>query len=169
MIAFVLAIFKADTVSAYSYVAETSGELKAREDKKIDTDFRVLRLRDFFESYNSPLTGYADTMVENADRYGLDWRLVPAITGVESTFGKRIPYKSYNAYGWANGEFRFESWEDSIETVSASLRENYLDKGAASISRIARRYAPPSTTWGRNVRFFMGKIDPLPTTFDLEG
>ena len=107
--------------------------------------------------------------MEAADKYGIDWRLVPAITGVESTFGKRIPANSFNAYGWANGDYRFSSWEESIEIVTKALREKYIDKGAASIAKIARRYAPPSTTWGAKVKFFMKKIEPLPVTLSLEG
>jgi hypothetical protein len=92
---------------------------------------------------------------------------VAAISGVESTFGKRVPVNSYNAYGWNNGNFSFESWSDSIETVSKALRENYYDKGATSIDRVARRYAPPSSTWSWKVKYFMGKIDSFPLEFTI--
>lgn len=133
---------------------------------KIDRlyDVRVIKLEKFLAKYNSPLTPYADVFLRSADRHNIDWRLVPAITGVESTFGKRIPYNSYNAYGWANGDYRFESWESSIEHVTKTLREKYYNKGADTIDKIARRYAPPSTTWGKNVKFFMNKIEPDVTT-----
>ncbi len=130
-------------------------------------DYRVSNLRAFLEKYNSPLSKYAEEFVAYADIYGIDYRLVPAISGVESTFGKHIPYKSYNAYGWANGEYRFTSWENSIDHVSMTLKTKYIDAGAPTITKIARRYAPPSTTWGRNVNFFMGKIDILPLTYDI--
>jgi hypothetical protein len=115
------------------------------------------------------LAEYAEELVAASDKYGLDWRLVPAISGVESTFGKHIPKGSYNAYGWANGDYRFKSWEDSIEIVSQTLRTKYIDRGAPSINKIARRYAPPSTTWARNVKFFMYKIEAFPVAFDFEG
>ena len=132
-------------------------------------DYRVVLLKNYLESHKSPLAPYANEFVNYADTYDLDYRMVPAITGVESTFGKRIPHNSYNAYGWANGEYRFTSWKDSIEHVSMTLKTKYIEKGAPSISRIARRYAPPSKTWGRNVKFFMRKIDPMPVAFSLEG
>ncbi|OGM75104.1 hypothetical protein A3H19_01860 [Candidatus Woesebacteria bacterium RIFCSPLOWO2_12_FULL_39_9] len=130
-------------------------------------DQRVVRLESFLESHNSPLASYAFEFVWYADLYDIDWRLVPAISGVESTFGKKIPRGSYNAYGWVNGKYRFESWESSIEIVSKTLREKYYDRGATSISQIARRYAPPSKTWAWKVRFFMEKIDSTPVEFDL--
>jgi hypothetical protein len=156
----------AANVSADAPISEASASIR-REDS--GEDYRVGILKAYLEKHGSPLADYADTFVEAADKYGIDWRLVPAITGVESTFGKRIPANSFNAYGWANGDYRFNSWEESIEIVTKTLREKYIDKGAASIAKIARRYAPPSATWGAKVKFFMKKIEPLPVTFSLEG
>lgn len=159
-------LIKADSVSADISVSETSGELRKNIDSK---DIRVIKLSKFFESYNSPLAVYADKFVIYADKYNLDWRLVAAISGVESTFGKQIPYGSYNAYGWAGGNFRFASWENSIQIVSKSLKEDYIEKGAPSLTRIGRRYCPPNPAWIWKVKLFMGKIEPLPLSFDLEG
>jgi len=110
-------------------------------------DFRVENLRNYLEQFNSPLAPYAKDLVSNADENGLDYRLVPAISGVESTFGKNIPNDSYNAYGWANGNYSFTSWPDSISQVSETLKSGYIDRGAPTIAKIAKRYAPPSTTW----------------------
>jgi hypothetical protein len=165
-IIFVLAyVFTAD-VSADVTVAESSAQLVGRT--KVESDYREKILRNYLEEHNSPLSEYSGVFICLADKYRLDWRLVPAITGVESTFGKRIPINSYNAYGWANGSYSFESWDESIEVVSKALRNNYIDRGAVSINDIARIYAPPSETWARNVKFFMNKIDPLPVSFSLE-
>lgn len=130
-------------------------------------DYRVDNLKKFLEKYDSPLAFYASDFVAFADANGLDYRLVPAISGVESTFGKRIPYNSFNAYGWANGDYKFTSWTDSIEHVSETLKNSYIDKGAPTIAQIAKRYAPPSKTWGNGVKFFVGKIDSLPLSFDI--
>lgn len=130
-------------------------------------DYRVENLRNFLLKYDSPLADYASDFVSYADKNGLDYRLVPSISGVESTFGKQIPDKSFNAYGWAGGNYNFASWQDSIGIVSTTLRKEYIEKGAVTITQIARRYAPPSTTWGGNVKFFEGKIDTLPLSFDI--
>lgn len=130
-------------------------------------DLRSVRLKLFLDKHNSPLANHAGRFVYWADVYNVDWRLVPAIAGVESTFGKRIPKNSYNAYGWANGTYRFTSWENSIEHVTKTLRTKYIDRGATSIDKIARIYAPPSSTWSGNVKFFVNKIDSTPLEFDL--
>lgn len=159
-------ILSASKVSAEVYVAGSSATLKKSQ---ANSDYRVRILKAYLSKHNSPLADYAGYFVATADKYNIDWRLLPAISGVESTFAKRIPYNSYNAYGWANGAYKFKSWEDSIEIVSKTLKEKYIDRGAPSISKIARRYAPPSSTWAGKVKFFMKKIEPLPLTFTLEG
>jgi len=126
-------------------------------------DPRVEKLTAFLAQYHSPLTEYAAQFVQAADRYQLDWRLVPAITGVESTFGKRIPVGSYNAYGWSNGQYRFQSWEQSIDYVSRYLKEKYLDRGLKTPQQIGPVYAPPSATWGARVAYFMKQIELSPS------
>lgn len=149
---------------AFENTADASATIKTVTNKD-EADYRVYALRSFFEKYDSPLTEYADEFIYWADEYDIDWRMVPAITGVESTFGKRIPANSFNAYGWANGEYSFTSWENSIEHVTGTLKQKYIDKGADTIPEIARMYAPPSATWGTKVKFFMTKIDPFPLQF----
>ena len=164
LITIILVLLSTISVRAES-ISGSSATLRRAEANGYD--FRVENLRKFLEKYNSPLAIYAQEFVAYADINGLDYRLVPSITGVESTFGKHIPFESFNAYGWANGEYSFVSWEDSIAHVSGVLKTSYIDKGAPTVAKIARRYAPPSTTWGRNVNFFIAKIDTIPLNFDI--
>lgn len=129
-------------------------------------DVRVKKVEKFLTRYNSPLTPYAAVFVASADKYGIDWRLVPAIAGVESTFGKHIPPRSYNAYGWNGGKYRFQSWEHSIDYVSRALGEKYYARGLNTPSKIGRVYAPPSTTWSGNVTKFINQLEK--TTIEEE-
>lgn len=122
-------------------------------------DKRAEILKGFLEDYESPLSFYAPLLVETADKYQLDWKLIPAITGVESTFGKRIPSNSYNAYGWNNGNYHFASWEQSIKQVALTLKEKYINRGLDNPSKIAPIYAPPSKTWARKVIYFMKQLE----------
>lgn len=159
-------LLPAETISAGEYVVSSSAQI-VRPITSDDRDYREQILKNFLEKHNSPMVDYANDFIYFADKYDIDWRLVPAIAGVESTFGKRIPTNSYNAYGWNNGRYSFDSWTDSIEVVSKALRENYYNKGAVSIDRIARRYAPPSNTWNWKVKYFMNEIDRLPLQFTI--
>lgn len=125
-------------------------------------DNRANILKKFLETYSSPLAQNAETFIKQADAYDLDWRLVASISGVESTFGKQLPYNSYNAWGWGiygNNVIYFSSFDEAISAVSKALRENYIDKwGAQDVYQIGRFYAA-SPTWAQRVTFFMNKID----------
>lgn len=124
-------------------------------------DYRVKVLESYLKQYDSPLTPQARTFVRYADQYNLDWRLVAAISGVESTFGQQIPYNSYNGWGWGiygTNSIYFASWDDAIKTVSQGLRQNYIDRwGATNVYEIGRFYAA-SPTWASRVDYLMGTI-----------
>lgn len=156
-----------DTSAAELSIATSAQIRKGTLSINYGSDYRVITLKNFFDNYNSPLANYAADFVYWADYYDIDWRLVASISGVESTFGKRIPKGSFNAYGWNNGEYSFKSWEDSIEHVTKTLRVKYKDKGAVTIKQIAHRYAPPSSTWAWKVNYFMNKIDNTSLSFSL--
>jgi len=155
-IAIMAILFLYRPVQAQEKIAGASAMLEKPES---EVDKRVIKLEKFLESYDSPLAEYAEVLVKTADKYGLDWRLVPAITGVESTFGKQIPAGSYNAYGWANGAFYFESWEQSIDLVSQALKEKYIDRGLDTPYKMGPVYAPPSKTWAYKVDNFINKLE----------
>lgn len=126
-------------------------------------DARVTKLKAFLIAHNSPLASDAGHFVSEADRLGLDWKLVVSICGVESTFGKHIPANSYNGWGWGvftgtNDGIHFSSWKDGITQVSEGLRYRYVDRGATSLESMGRIYAA-SPTWSAKVQFFMTKID----------
>ena len=125
-------------------------------------DRRVIVLKNYLETYNSPLAPYAKVFIEEADKNQLDWRLLAAISGVESTFGHQIPYNSNNAWGWGiygDNMIRFSSWEEAIATISGELRVRYINQwGAKDVYQIGKFYAA-SKTWAQRVDMFMRKID----------
>lgn len=130
----------------------------------LTSDTRVPRLRAFLASYNSPLEADAETFVREADAYNLDWRLVAAIAGVESTFGKHIPPGSYNGWGWGvftgtQDGVHFKDWAEGIAIVSKGLRENYINRGADTIYEMGWIYAANGDSWSSHVRYFIEKLE----------
>jgi hypothetical protein len=125
-------------------------------------DPRIHVLQKFLAERNSPLADYADTFVAEADKNNIDWKLLPAISGVESTFGLAIPANSYNGWGfgiYGTNTRYFASWKDAIVTISKALREDYMNKwGATDVYAIGRIYAA-SPTWASRVVNFMDQID----------
>ena len=123
-----------------------------------NTDLRAKALENVFERNNSPLVPFASTYISIADKYGIDWRLLPAIAGLESSFGKRQMPNSHNSYGWGGGYIYFDSYEQGIEIVIASLKKRYYDRGADTVYKIAPIYAE-SPTWAPRVTIFMNQIE----------
>ena len=132
-------------------------------------DQRVQILTNYLKSQGSPLASHAGTFITVADKYNLDWRLLPAIAGKESTFGLYIPDGSYNAWGWgiptgATSGKGFKSWDDGIETVGWGLRHKYFNQGLDTLSEIEAVYTPPSAAqkshpWMNGVNEFMLEIE----------
>ncbi len=82
-------------------------------------DTRAERIDAYFGAWDLPLTGYGELMVQTADKYGLDWRLIPAIAMRESTGGKFACYN--NPFGWGSCKIKFDNFEEAIETLARNL------------------------------------------------
>lgn len=147
-------------------VADSSASLIHTYKKEIKVDLRPPKIQHFLEKYHSPLAPYATDIVSLADQYHIDYRLVVAIAGVESTFCKSTPYRSYNCWGWKNGKHAFASYQDALEKVSQTLGLHYYNKGFDTPEAIGPIYAPPSPDWAWKVRFFMNQLqDDISATF----
>src|SRR3972149_10979610 len=137
--------------------AKLVNEVIGEKDYNLDT--RTKAVRNVFRKYNSPLVDQAVFYVKYADEFGVDWKLLPSIAGLESTFGRFLMPGSYNAYGWGGGRIYFESWEDGIRIITKSIRENYMDRwGATDVWSIGPIYAE-SPTWSVRVNRFMQEIE----------
>lgn len=148
-------------VSATTKVSGSSAEF-VTEPKPAGEDRRVKILSEYLDSHSSPLASSANEFVEQADRYEVDWKLVAAISGVESTFGHKIPNSSYNAWGWGvygTNVIYFTSFAEGIETISRGLRQDYMNRsGAQDVYQIGSIYAA-SPTWASRVTHLMEKIE----------
>lgn len=142
---------------AYENASFTSAKLDVIQTRAENKDIRVQTLQNVFKKYNSPLVEYAQIYVDSADKNGIDWKLLPAIAGLESTFGRAMIDETHNAYGWGGGTIYFETWEEGINTILSSLRTRYVDRGATTVSEIGSIYAA-SPTWAVRVEHFMDEI-----------
>lgn len=143
-------------------VRALDAEIKLKEQivvaKKLEPEAQILQK--YLSKFDSPLQYHAQDFVDAAKTYNLDWKLLPAIAGVESSFGKQIP-GGYNAYGWGvygTQAIYFGSWREGMFTVAKGLRENYLSKGLEDPYSINRFYAA-SPLWGSKVSYFMQDIE----------
>ncbi|NLZ24608.1 hypothetical protein GX888_02610 [Candidatus Dojkabacteria bacterium] len=117
---------------------------------------KVANVKDFLEERNSPLAQYASEFVDAAEYYNIDYRLLPAISIVESS-GGRNNFRRHNAWGW--GTRHFKTWEEGIWSVSEGLA-NYYASGLNTPSRIATRYCPANATnWASKVGYLLNQMD----------
>jgi len=134
-------------------------------------DARSLIVERFVKRYgpDSPFLTLSEHIVSEADKNGIDFRLVPAIAMCESNLGKRIPSSdSYNAWGIAvytnskQGK-QFSDWSAAITWVSRFLKEKFYDRGITDLREIGAIWAPPSVdnnhSWSRCVQGFMDKME----------
>ena len=116
---------------------------------------QIEQVKSYLSKRNSPLAEYADILVTAAYEYGIDYRLVAAISVIESEGGKHC-FKPYNAWGW--GSKSFESWEDGIYSITKGLSKYYAN-GLTTPALIAPVYCPPNASkWASNVQYVMDQI-----------
>ena len=74
----------------------------------------------YFDKRSMPLEGTGKTFVLVAEKYGLDWRLLPAIAIRESSGGKAAC--GHNPFGWGSCKLHnFISYEQAIEALGKNL------------------------------------------------
>lgn len=119
-------------------------------------DLRETILRKFLRANHCPDQEYAEVFISEADRHGLDWRLLPSLALVESGGGRTA--KGNNLFGWANGKAAFTSIGEAIHTVASALahgkayRDKTLDAKLATYNH--------GTDYRAMVRDIMNQISP---------
>jgi len=133
------------------------------DDQIIIADKRIENLRMFFSRYNSPLEPYTEYFVKTAEKYDLDYRLLPAIAMQESNLCKKAPKDSYNCWGYGiygKKITKFSSYEEAIETVAKTLFIEYKSRGLVTPEEIMAKYTPSNNgAWANSVSFFMDRLE----------
>lgn len=161
------AVSKSNNFEVRAQVVDSNTKVAEIAAKKLDK--RAAILTKYLAQFDSPLQYHAQDFIDAANEYGLDWRLVASIAGVESTFGKFIP-GGYNGWGWGvygTQAVYFNSWKDGIYTVSKGLKEDYISRGLLDPYAMNRRYAQ-SPTWGAKVSYFMADLEKFAQEFESE-
>ena len=127
-------------------------------------DARPQIIENYLSKYDSPIVNLAGYLVQTADKYGLDYRLVAAIAQQESNLCKKIPTATYNCWGWgihSKGTLGFASFEEGIDTVSKGLKTQYVDKGLVTPQQIMSKYVPhsPQGAWAQGVSQFIEEME----------
>lgn len=129
-------------------------------------DARAALVAKFLERHNSPMQPYDEyghKLVAIADRYQIDFRLLPAIAMQESNLCKNTnPGAPHNCLGFgihARGTLDFESYEAGFERAGRELKAYYIDRGLTTVELIERKYTPSSNgSWANSVNQWMAEM-----------
>lgn len=146
---------------AAAFFAASPPVLGAVSERYESREARAEIIDQYFALQNAPLAGYGSFFTAAAEKYQLPWTLLPAIAMQESNGGKKIPERTFNAWGWgitASDILGFDTWEHGIDTVARGLRRDYFDKGRDTVEKIMAVYCPLSLekggSWAKGVEYF---------------
>lgn len=136
-------------------LASHIGSLDTTPVTKVEISVEDLRqqkadaINTYFKERSMPLHGTGMTFVLVAEKYGLDWRLLPAIGIRESSGGKAAC--GYNPFGWGSCKLsNFSSYEQAIEALGKNL--------GGGNPKTARYYAGNTTR--EKLHYYNGTVLP---------
>ena len=105
----------------------------------------------------SPIAGTGKIFAAAAYDNGVDPRVSPAISCIESGKGRAMIKSTKNLWGWGGGTMNMgATWEQAIYKHVQGWKAGY---GTTVTPSMARKYCPPNATnWYRNVVNEMNKI-----------
>lgn len=127
-------------------------------------DSRAAIIAKFLERHGSPMVPYdyyGQKLVEIADRYNLDFRLLPAIAMRESNLCKNTHSEApHNCLGfgiYGSNSLDFESYEAGFERAAKELRAYYVNQGRITTAEVGQKYSA-SDSWAEGVDQFMAEM-----------
>lgn len=152
------------TQSVDELIIDDAGVLEQETQLEIG-DARPQLVAKFLERYNSPMMPHDEFgvfFVQLADKYGIDFRLLPAISMQESGLCKSIPPGSFNCLGLgvhSRGTWGFNSYQENFEAAAKILKNNYIDIGLTTPEQIMKKYTPSSKgSWASSVNQWMAEM-----------
>ena len=121
-------------------------------------DPRWILVKQFLLNNGAPAHRYADDFLLAADMNGLDWRLLPSISIIESGGGREA--RNNNMFGWDNCKVRFRTTKEGIYRVASWLKNSSVYRSKTTVDQILWTYNP-GKEYSRKVRALMAQLGPL--------
>lgn len=128
-------------------------------------DYRKEYLRRTLERYNSPLKYEVNAFIEVADKYNMDYRILPGIAFSESTLCKNYPTDTNNCYGWGMPLRQFISQRQAIQYIAEKINVSspYYSAWRADKSDLYKLGTPYNGAdikfWVEKVQYFMEEVE----------
>jgi hypothetical protein len=118
-------------------------------------DQRHAKLEAFFQSFGCPAPYHVKEYLGAADTYAIDYRLLPAISVLESTCG--IYQRENNRWGWASARKGFASFRAGLEYIAHQLANGRYYKNKTLQEKV--HMYNPRPQYARQLESLMRKID----------
>lgn len=118
------------------------------------SDIRLEALQQYLA--NRPVQKYSADFLEAADRYKLDWKLLPCLSIVETSGGKHVRSRN-NIFGWNSGRARFRSVREAIYHVAERLAQAPHYEGKTVHHKLSR-YNPSRGRYAKRVQSVMWRL-----------
>ena len=125
------------------------------DDERIDN--RASIIDNYYTEHNMLLKGYGKKLVEVADKNGLDWRLLPAIS-IRETSGGNHQCRLNNSFGWGSCKIQFKTTDESIEVIGYKLANLSVYKGASTEHKLYHYNGTVVKTYPQEVIKIMNQI-----------
>ena len=118
-------------------------------------DKRHERLEAFFQSFGCPAPHHVKEYLGTADSFDIDYRLLPAISVLESTCG--VHQRLNNRWGWDSARKGFASFRAGLEYIARQLTEGRYYKGKTLEEKV--HMYNPKPEYSLLVKKLMRKIE----------
>lgn len=118
-------------------------------------DYRIEKLESFLKVYNCPQPYYSEVYLEAADKYNLDYRLLPVISVKESGCGKQV-FRNNNWWGY--GDVHFASIEEGIFFITQQLSEGKYYKNKSLEDKL-KKYNSINKDYPAHAAMLMQQIE----------
>ena len=105
-----------------------------------------------------PAQQYVEQFLVAADRYQLDWELLPSISLIETGGGQRAQH--HNIFGWDSGRARFTTTKQAIFYVAQHLAEMRGYAGKSSREKMVI-YNPARLRYWLRIQQHFAELDRL--------
>lgn len=122
------------------------------------------KIEKYYQDRSMPLSDKAMKFVLEAEKYGLDWRLLPAIAIRESSGGKNACYN--NPFGWGSCKIKFSNYDEAIESIAKNLggankKTAYYYAGKTNEEKLYYYNGTVVATYPKEVLAIMDKLDKV--------
>lgn len=127
---------------------------------------RADKIEKYYKDRSMPLADKAMKFVLEAEKYGLDWRLMPAIGVRESSGGKNVCYNNPSPFGWGSCKIKFKSYDEAIEVLAMNLggankKTAYYYAGKTSEEKLYYYNGTVIPSYPKEVLAIMDRIDSV--------